>query len=37
MNMLETLQNLLNDSGFVSFFADGGWICPTIRAISTGA
>ena len=25
MNMLETLQNLLNDSGFVSFFADGGW------------
>ena len=25
MNILETLQRLLMDSGFVGFFMDGGW------------
>ncbi|MGN0584714.1 MAG: sodium ion-translocating decarboxylase subunit beta [Ruminococcus sp.] len=25
MNILDTLQTLLNDSGFSSFFVDGGW------------
>lgn len=34
MNMLETLQNLLNDSGFVSFFADGGWKNLVMIAVS---
>ena len=34
MNMLETLQNLLNDSFFVSFFADGGWKNLVMIAVS---
>lgn len=25
MNILDTLQTLLNDSGFAGFFMDGGW------------
>lgn len=34
MNILDTLQTLLNDSGFVSFFADGGWKNLIMIAIS---
>ena len=34
MNIIETLQNLMNDSGFVSFFADGGWKNLVMIAVS---
>lgn len=34
MNILDTLQTLLNESGFVSFFADGGWKNLIMIAIS---
>jgi len=34
MNILDTLQTLLNESGFVGFFMDGGWKNLVMIAIS---